>query len=152
MDSANCVSHIDSANAERDGDFKETSNSREPLAADVIPEQPSHYVSALADAIPNPGNTSPNTPSISQKVSETSDLKVSISPVRFLIHAKFPDRVKSGWVRDRLVSFHLKPGWGSLELTEVMVRMLDEVNEWMDYMIKKYSTCTCVISFDVTMI
>ena len=141
-----------SANAERDGDFKQTSNSREPLAADVIPEQPSPYVSALADAIPNPGNTSANTPSLSQKVSDTSDLKASISPVRFLIHAKFPDRVRSGWVRDRLVSFHLKPGWGSLELTEVMIRMLDEASKWRDYMIGKYSTCTCFITFDVTMI
>lgn len=129
MDSANGVNDTDSKHIERNGDSKETSNSREPLEADVIPEQqPLHHVSALADTIPNPDSTSPNTPSLSQKVSDTSDVQASTSPVRFLIHAKFPDRVKSGWVRDRLVSFHLKPGWGSLELTEVMIRMLDEVS------------------------
>lgn len=127
MDSANGVNDTDSAHIERNGDSKETSNSREPLEADVIPEQqPSHYVSA--DTIPNPDSIPHNTPSISQKASDTSDVQASASPVRFLIHAKFPDRVKSCWVRDRLVSFHLKPGWGSLELTEVMIRMLDEVS------------------------
>ena len=50
------------------------------------------------------------------------------TPVQFLIHAKHPDRVKSKWVRDRLVSFHLNPGWGSIVLTEVMIKMLQEVD------------------------
>ena len=50
------------------------------------------------------------------------------TPIRFLIHAKYPEKVKSKWVKERLVSFHLMPSWGSLLLTEVMVKMLNEVN------------------------
>lgn len=50
--------------------------------------------------------------------------------VHIWIHAKFPDRVTSPWVRQHLVkSFQLKPEWGSLELTDVMVRMLKEATE-----------------------
>ena len=58
-------------------------------------------------------------------------LRAAITPVRFFIHAKHPEKLQSKWVRDRLVSFHLLPGWGSLVLTEVMVRMLKEVREHM---------------------
>jgi hypothetical protein len=50
------------------------------------------------------------------------------SPVRFWFHAKYPDRVRSAWVRRRLVrGFHLQPSWGSVEITRVMVEMLHEV-------------------------
>ena len=50
--------------------------------------------------------------------------------VRIWIHAKFPDRVSSLWVRERLCrTFQLKPEWGSLELTDVMVRLLKEAVE-----------------------
>eukprot|EP01031_Cornospumella_fuschlensis_P036006 gene36006-43667_t len=41
------------------------------------------------------------------------------------IHAKHPDRINSPWVRERLVqSFHLRPEWGSIELSQVMVLLL----------------------------
>jgi hypothetical protein len=47
--------------------------------------------------------------------------------IRFWIHAKYPDRV-SPWVRERLVkTFQLRPEWGSLDLTDVMFRLLKEV-------------------------
>jgi len=47
--------------------------------------------------------------------------------VRFLIHAKEPDAISSQWVRCRLAkTFHLKSSWGSLELTDVMIRLLRE--------------------------
>ena len=47
--------------------------------------------------------------------------------IQFFIHAKHPDKVTSSWVRDRLVkTFQLKPQWGSLELTEVMIRLAQE--------------------------
>ena len=50
--------------------------------------------------------------------------------VRIWIHAKFPQRVTSPWVRQHLVkTFQLKPEWGSLELTDVMVRILKEAIE-----------------------
>ena len=48
--------------------------------------------------------------------------------VKFWFHAKFPDRVRSSWVRRRLVKgFQFKPSWGSVELTKVMGCMLKEV-------------------------
>lgn len=47
--------------------------------------------------------------------------------VRVIIHAKYPDRVQSPWVKAHLCkSFQLKPEWGSLELTDVMFRLLNE--------------------------
>ena len=47
--------------------------------------------------------------------------------VRLLIHAKNPHLVVSEWVHKHLCkTFQLHPSWGSLELTEVMVRLLDE--------------------------
>ena len=47
--------------------------------------------------------------------------------VRIIIHAKYPDRVRSAWVRRHLCrSFQLKPEWGSVELTDTMVRLLNE--------------------------
>ena len=47
--------------------------------------------------------------------------------VDVLIHAKYPDQVVSPWVRKNLCkSFQLKPEWGSIELTDVMVRLLNE--------------------------
>ena len=49
------------------------------------------------------------------------------SRIRILIHAKYPHRVISPWIRTRLCrNFQLKPSWGSIELTEVMVRLLKE--------------------------
>lgn len=66
-------------------------------------------------------------------------LKKGIPSVKFWIHAKFPERVRSSWVRKRLVKdFHLKPSWGSVELTEVMIRMLIEATATDDHTISKY--------------
>ena len=46
-------------------------------------------------------------------------------PVQIWIHAKHPERVTSAWVQQRLVTgFQMRPSWGSIELTEVMVHML----------------------------
>ena len=47
--------------------------------------------------------------------------------VKILIHAKFPGRIQSPWVKEHLCqTFQLKPDWGSLELTDVMIRLLNE--------------------------
>ena len=47
--------------------------------------------------------------------------------VRLLIHAKNPHLVVSEWVHRHLCkTVQLSPSWGSLELTEVMVRLLEE--------------------------
>jgi hypothetical protein len=62
------------------------------------------------------------------KSTEQIDVNEANLPVRIWIHAKFPDRIRSPWVRSKLVrTFQMKPDWGSVELTEVMVRMLEEV-------------------------
>ncbi len=62
---------------------------------------------------------------------ETSTNGKSKDSVQVWFHAKYPNRVKSSWVRDRLVrNFHLQPEWGSLELTKTMVYMLKEVSKY----------------------
>lgn len=56
-------------------------------------------------------------------------ITTSTPSVQFFIHAKNPERIKSVWIKKHLVkSFHLRPAWGSLELTEVMMLMLQEVS------------------------
>lgn len=61
-------------------------------------------------------------------MSDALDTDSNAPAVRVWFHAKYPERVKSAWVRQRLVSsFHFKPEWGSIELTKVMVHMLNEV-------------------------
>lgn len=59
-----------------------------------------------------------------------SENSSDVSNMRVWIHAKYPERVKSSWVKERLVkSFHLLPDWGSLDLTRVMLGLLDEVSD-----------------------
>jgi hypothetical protein len=49
--------------------------------------------------------------------------------VSFWIHAKFPDRIISGWARSHLVeTFQFRPAWASLEIAKVMAGLLKEVN------------------------
>ena len=53
---------------------------------------------------------------------------VGVNRCRIWIHAKYPERIQSAWVRERLVkSFHLKPEWASGQITDCMYRMLGEV-------------------------
>ena len=44
--------------------------------------------------------------------------------VKFHFHAKFPDKVQSPWVRERLVEFSFKPNWASVEITKAMLALL----------------------------
>lgn len=86
-----------------------------------------------------PGNgsttTTPTSLTINQEGSmednpneEMIDTRVPPCEVRFLIHAKHPDRVRSPWVRERLAkTFQARPEWGSVQVTEVMVNLLKEV-------------------------
>jgi len=49
--------------------------------------------------------------------------------VKILIHAKHPEKVTSPWVRDKLVrSFQYKPVWGSIDITRVMIGLMQEVS------------------------
>ena len=43
---------------------------------------------------------------------------------KVLVHAKFPEKVKSEWVRARLIKESYKPEWGSVEITKAMVALL----------------------------
>eukprot|EP01041_Mallomonas_annulata_P006685 gene6685-13543_t len=52
--------------------------------------------------------------------------EVGIPPVRIWVHAKYPEKVTSPWVRKHLVHFHFVPEWGSIEITKVMIKMLEE--------------------------
>jgi hypothetical protein len=52
----------------------------------------------------------------------------SFTPIQIFIHAKFPERIRSPWVKSHLVSFHYFPEWGSIEITKVMVHLLREVS------------------------
>ena len=46
--------------------------------------------------------------------------------ISIYIHAKFPHLIKSKWVRNRLVSFRILAEWGSLNLTKIMLSLLNE--------------------------
>jgi hypothetical protein len=52
-----------------------------------------------------------------EQINTNSDYAISV-----WFHAKYPNRVNSSWVRQRLVrSFQLQPEWGSLTLTKVCI-------------------------------
>lgn len=44
------------------------------------------------------------------------------------IHAKYPEKIQSKWVKKYLVDFCLLPEWGSVEITKVMIKLLRKVN------------------------
>jgi hypothetical protein len=50
--------------------------------------------------------------------------EASSKRVRFLFHAKFPDRVTSAWIRKHLVDFTFRPQWGSVEITKAMIGLV----------------------------
>ena len=43
---------------------------------------------------------------------------------KVFVHAKFPAKVQSAWVRDRLIPERYHPEWGSVELTQAMVALM----------------------------
>jgi hypothetical protein len=49
--------------------------------------------------------------------------------VQFLVHAKFPDRVKSEWVKQRLTKVSFAPEWGSIELVRAALQLVEEAVE-----------------------
>ena len=51
----------------------------------------------------------------------------SSASIKIFIHAKFPEKIRSPWVKSHLVNFHYFPEWGSIEITKVMVHLLREV-------------------------
>ena len=53
---------------------------------------------------------------------------VDKSDIVVYFHAKYPERVRSTWVKQRLVqNFHYSPTWGSVDIAKVMLFMLKEV-------------------------
>lgn len=49
--------------------------------------------------------------------------------VHIYIHAKYPNAVRSAWVKERLVPFSLHPAWGSIDLTATMIKLLEYVRK-----------------------
>jgi hypothetical protein len=48
--------------------------------------------------------------------------------IHILVHAKFPDKVTSPWVREHLVStFQYEPKWGSIDIARVMIGLITEL-------------------------
>lgn len=47
-----------------------------------------------------------------------------VCQVRFWIHAKHPDRVKSSWARGRLIRRSFRPEWGSIEIVRAELELL----------------------------
>ena len=45
--------------------------------------------------------------------------------VRVFVHAKFPERVRSQWLRSRLIGQSFKPAWGSVEITRAMLALVE---------------------------
>ena len=45
--------------------------------------------------------------------------------VRVFVHAKFPERVKSPWLREKLIGKSFKPEWGSVEITRAMLALVE---------------------------
>lgn len=45
--------------------------------------------------------------------------------VSVFIHAKYPDRVTSSWVKRHLIRSHLTPAWGSIEIVEAELLLLE---------------------------
>lgn len=47
------------------------------------------------------------------------------SNVHVFIHAKYPHKIQSDWVRRHLVLTELQPEWGSLDIVKVQLKLLD---------------------------
>ena len=46
--------------------------------------------------------------------------------VRLFIHAKHPHKIKSTWVKSKLISKNFEPEWNSVEVIRAMVACLEE--------------------------
>lgn len=49
--------------------------------------------------------------------------------IQFFIHAKFPDRIRGQWAKDRLVPKSFRPTWGSVQITMAMYYLLAQAYE-----------------------
>lgn len=65
--------------------------------------------------------------------------------IEIFIHAKYPERVRSKWVQDRLIRSNLRPTWGSIELSKAMYYLLEDAlslkSFTADYFIFLSETC-----------
>jgi hypothetical protein len=72
--------------------------------------------------------------------------------VEIFIHAKYPERVRSRWVQDRLIRSDLRPSWGSIELSKVMYYLLEDALQFKsftaDYFIFLSESCIPLYNID----
>lgn len=71
--------------------------------------------------------------------------------VNVYIHAKFPERVRSPWVREHLVPSDLCPEWGSLEIVEAELLLLDAATKTSsaEYFCFVSESCVPIGAWDV---
>lgn len=55
------------------------------------------------------------------------DTSSCASRVQIYIHAKYPERVRSDWVKQHLVPFTYRPAWASVEIAKAMIKLLEYV-------------------------
>lgn len=72
--------------------------------------------------------------------------------IEIFIHAKFPDRIRSRWVGERLIRSNLRPNWGSLELSKAMYYLMDDAYNVRsfnaDYFIFLSESCVPIYKID----
>jgi hypothetical protein len=72
--------------------------------------------------------------------------------VEIFIHAKYPERVRSRWVQDRLIRSNLRPAWGSIELSKAMYYLLEDALQFRsftaDYFIFLSESCAPLYNID----
>lgn len=72
--------------------------------------------------------------------------------VEIFIHAKYPERVRSRWVQDRLIRSDLRPSWGSIELSKAMYYLLEDALQYRafnaDYFIFLSESCVPLYKID----
>jgi hypothetical protein len=49
---------------------------------------------------------------------------------RLFIHAKHPERIRSPWIRDRLLDFSFRPEWNSVEVVQAILSLLQAALNW----------------------
>jgi hypothetical protein len=49
---------------------------------------------------------------------------------RLFIHAKYPERIRSPWIRDRLLDFSFRPEWNSVEVVQAILSLLQAALNW----------------------
>jgi hypothetical protein len=83
------------------------------------------------------------------------DSEICNCSIVIFIHAKYPERIRSSWVKQHLIPYDLtlRPEWGSLKLTEAMIHLLHSAiidNTYIDYFTFASESCLPIFSIAET--